>query len=44
MEMDFQISKKAILGTDPENPDTDGDGVNDYEDAFPSGCEILCRF
>ena len=29
------ILKKTVLGTDPENPDTDGDGVDDKEDPFP---------
>ena len=27
--------EEEFYGTDPENPDTDGDGVNDGEDAFP---------
>ena len=34
---DDGLSEKdeIIIGTDPLNPDTDGDGVNDFNDSFP---------
>ena len=35
IKMDSLMLRRLYLGTDPNNYDTDGDGVNDKIDAFP---------
>jgi len=35
MEMDYRMPREIAIGTSPFNPDTDGDGVVDGQDAYP---------